>query len=1090
MAETIAHYSFIPWLRQGLSSQILETDQLASSNGTTPERAELNIQLTLEATSLDGTVNQQSIAKTVSIVGPGDVKNISERVIVRVNPPRNIGNFEANNLAYIDFYEEDFLWRYTPVSPNTANNKRLRPWLCLIVLKDAEYTIKSIPDNLPFITVKNELFNDVFHKPEESWAWAHVQLNELIEPSGATEIGQQVTDILQENADQGICRLICPRKLNPSTKYTAFLLPAFETGRRSGLGAEFTGVPAQQTSWTRDGSQSAKPRPFDFPVYFQWSFHTGNDGDFESLVSKLKPIIMEPDSGRMPMDVQEIGYGMDQKMERKTMGMEAALRPPTFELVREDFPVTNKEKSVKDQLVDFLNLSPSINRPADNGSGSVENPFFTIPVNDDPMIVPPIYGAWHAIAQNLKTGTNPDWLKELNFDFRNRAAAGLGTQVIQANQEEMMNRAWQQVEKITEANRKIQEGLLSKLINNAIYKKHLSGSRPDKLFMLTGQVQHLLLNDAKTATIAEMVRQSKIPAAAETAGFKKMVRPVSKMKSMPIRKDVITNLNKPESDSGSVTAARMKQASASALSISEATTLATGAVNLYKNDIANLAKDALFSTLNTSIIASADINVVKSELTNAVNANPDLTPQIRSAVTGMINNLQQYSVDPSNNVKAVLSQATYESSFDNFSGGKMYQKATVLNQALAAAPDVRISLATSMEDVTGYTSNLEKFGTRLSSLDTVREKSSISDLQAVIGKVHDDLKPEKTISRRVQNRVRIWDGIKYAPIKELNPVMAYPEFPEPAYEYLEKISQNFILPNIDQLPANSITLLETNQRFIESYMAGLNHEMARELLWREYPTDQRGSYFRQFWNIADNLFENSEDNKKDIKPMDKWSGKLGFNKPSGLTDILVLVVRGDLFKKYPSTMVYAQAASYDTTNPMLPRKLPATITTANTKFPLFKAELKPDITLFGFDLTAEIANGHRITTPGESTAGKNPGWFFVFKERPGQIQFGLDNYTTETGDTSQMPPGSPATWNDFTWEHLVAQKTALDNFQLNFSKSISITGAATTEVKSKYNNEVPLWASNSAEIASILYQDPVLFARHAGEMLNEELLNT
>ena len=43
--------------------------------------------------------------------------------------------------------------------------------------------------------------------------------------------------------------------------------------------------------------------------------------------------------------------------------------------------------------------------------------------------------------------------------------------------------------------------------------------------------------------------------------------------------------------------------------------------------------------------------------------------------------------------------------------------------------------------------------------------------------------------------------------------------------------------------------METNQRFIEAYMVGLNYEFARKLLWREYPTDQRGSYFRQFWSV-------------------------------------------------------------------------------------------------------------------------------------------------------------------------------------------------------------------------------------------------
>ena len=52
------------------------------------------------------------------------------------------------------------------------------------------------------------------------------------------------------------------------------------------------------------------------------------------------------------------------------------------------------------------------------------------------------------------------------------------------------------------------------------------------------------------------------------------------------------------------------------------------------------------------------------------------------------------------------------------------------------------------------------------------------------------------------------------------------------------------------MPPEHDHALETNPRFIESYMVGLNHEMARELLWREYPTDQRGTCFRQFWDLS------------------------------------------------------------------------------------------------------------------------------------------------------------------------------------------------------------------------------------------------
>ena len=41
-----------------------------------------------------------------------------------------------------------------------------------------------------------------------------------------------------------------------------------------------------------------------------------------------------------------------------------------------------------------------------------------------------------------------------------------------------------------------------------------------------------------------------------------------------------------------------------------------------------------------------------------------------------------------------------------------------------------------------------------------------------------------------------------------------------------------------------------NERFIEAYLAGAQSRVLRELLWREYPTDQRGSYFRQFWDVS------------------------------------------------------------------------------------------------------------------------------------------------------------------------------------------------------------------------------------------------
>ena len=55
-------------------------------------------------------------------------------------------------------------------------------------------------------------------------------------------------------------------------------------------------------------------------------------------------------------------------------------------------------------------------------------------------------------------------------------------------------------------------------------------------------------------------------------------------------------------------------------------------------------------------------------------------------------------------------------------------------------------------------------------------------------------------------------------------------------------------------------------------MVGLNHEMSRELLFREYPTDQRGTYFRQFWDVRGRVPAPAPGSTDDIDPIDGWPG--------------------------------------------------------------------------------------------------------------------------------------------------------------------------------------------------------------------------
>ena len=96
-------------------------------------------------------------------------------------------------------------------------------------------------------------------------------------------------------------------------------------------------------------------------------------------------------------------------------------------------------------------------------------------------------------------------------------------------------------------------------------------------------------------------------------------------------------------------------------------------------------------------------------------------------------------------------------------------------------------------------------------------------------------------------------------------VMNYPDIKAPAYFPLSQIADDYFVPNLKLIPNNTISLMKTNQEFIESYFVGLNHEFARELLWNEYPTDMQGSYFRQFWDVSRMP---RPDNPKDTRPKD------------------------------------------------------------------------------------------------------------------------------------------------------------------------------------------------------------------------------
>ena len=158
----VANYQFQSWARRGISAHIKEQDTLGNPAAVLPpgERASVPIGVSINTTP--------QFPKDFALIGPGDIIGIHRDMIVRTDPRHWITNVEPNYLAFIEFYDEDFAWRYTPAKPQ---GEHLRPWIFLLVLKENEFDRDDHRLPLPVINVKAA---EALPPADETWLFAHV----------------------------------------------------------------------------------------------------------------------------------------------------------------------------------------------------------------------------------------------------------------------------------------------------------------------------------------------------------------------------------------------------------------------------------------------------------------------------------------------------------------------------------------------------------------------------------------------------------------------------------------------------------------------------------------------------------------------------------------------------------------------------------------------------------------------------------------------------------------------------------------------------------------------------------------------------
>jgi len=942
---TSANYVFLPWVRQGAASGIQTPDSLdANQAGVVSVPVKLGIN------------NTDDIDRQVRLYGPGDVTGIDPQQVVRTEPRHQATDFEPNYFPAIEFDRPDFPWLFTPAQANADGN--LRPWLCLVVVRKQDGVTLRAGRNLllPVLEINPPArFENELPDLSDSWAWAHAQV------AGSRRDAGSLQQSLGGDPALTVSRLLCPRRLDPLTEYLACVVPAFELGRKAGLG-----LPVQpddekelKSAWTME---EPFPLQMTLPVYFHWEFRTGTGGDFEALVESLEARDsrdLPPEVGKRQMDIGQPGFSTTPPLPSATvLDLEGAL-------CRLDATTVEWPEEIRMRFQG--KLKEILDAPA---QAMAEE-------DADPLLAPPIYGCWQAARHtvDMLPPASVTWLDELNLDPRHRAIAAIGTAVVQNQQEPLMASAWEQLGEIERINQMQRLAQLGRAVNAVYHTRHFNRFSEETLLKVVGAAQSRVVVESAGANkmlLSQRISQSAIPARAVSAPLRRMTSP----------RGVIST----------------RFRTGAALPIAIVTKLNTTSVVQLQKKEAGLVTINQVSDNQSGTLAGQIKQTVRFE--NAGNAL-DTTPP-----------LGDFTVVPEGAPKRSLLDFQPAQPADS-ANAQAFRNAAKAHQAYLQ--NVFTSVTTSPAFV------------RMNLADT---KAQL--LQSV--------NPEKTINARVHASLIIAGGTE-SRADPLEPILDAPDFPQPMYEALRDLFQDFLFPGLEHVPANTVTLLETNPKFVESFLVGLNAEMSRELLWRNYPTDQRGTYFRQFWDTS------AGSGQPDIELINQWRDrKLGEN--AGAGEQLVLLIRGELLRRYPNSVIYAVAAKRE--QGQLELSDPAV-----ESHPIFRGTLKPDVTFLGFALT-------------DKEAIADPGWFFVIQEQPTEPRFGMDvaNFSKPLPDL--------ATWNDLSWRHLANTEAAL--------KALSHASTKTTlpDVADKAK-----WGRNSAHQAYITLQRPVRIAIHAKEMIKQ-----
>jgi hypothetical protein len=641
-----------------------------------------------------------------------------------------------------------------------------------------------------------------------------------------------------------------------------------------------------------------------------------------------------------------------------------------------------------------------------------------------PVLGPPLYGAY-PVRQHTVPADQPRWLRELNLDPRSRAAAGLGAELVRQNQEDFVEWCWEQVQEVLDANLLLSRTRLSLEALRRVHDRHFAPQPEDRLLMLTAPMHSRTRRGSVTITAS--IAGASLPDAAADPALRRLTSP-----QRPVLRAALARANPggPPPVSPRVGLVARLAATGDGLDVNPTEFVPHGLMGVPA--MATVAFDPNADAVDLTAIGmpvAVPTALVVQVRNDTVTVTADPHPQIARRDDLMAGVLGERHLQDARDLREQVGSPWY-SVFDLLSlvspGQRITDPPTV--QRLATAVDhvaeaevivgkpppafQPLGMGTVGQSLLAQTDPQVSVPRRLAAMVTVGASGRLDE--ASTGPL-----------------VEAPSGVALAP--NLDRVMVAPTLDVPLYPYLARVDPGRFLPGVGDIPVDSVTVLKTNPRFVEGLLVGVNHELSRELLWRAFPTDQRGTPFRRFWDRGDD---------DDIEAIHTWTpgSGLGEHGPGDPDGQVALLVRGELLRRYPNASLYAwrSVGGVLAPNPRVPEDL---------RTPVFAGVLGSDITFVGFDLgAAELLSGD--------------GWFFVVQEQATEPRFGFDE---------QDGPGPPPpldSWSAATWERTGTQPGAYLRIGGN-----PLEGTTLDDVR---------FVDHAAHFAALTHQEPMRVAIHAG----------